>query len=391
MKAVRLSTDLEKALLQGVISGHCAIDIIKHDELSKKGKKIHEAINSLLRKGRKPPFKRRAVALAAIHIGGMAKDEADSYMASLTEHDAGSEAATILHAAHDKATLISLVNRASEQLASGDLRVGDLTSVLEARAPSAEAAQPLSASIRKRWPKSPSGLIIPSLPEISDITRGLFGVWAIAAEPGVGKTTLCTQIALDLALSYDVLYYDIDGTGQEFIVDRIRDIVGGNIKRFKRRTANLYVRNNISTLDSDLRRIKPPGLVVVDSLQTLPVGVEFAKESLDNWMRRFKDIAAKGFPVLCVSEKQRSEYGSASLKGFKGSGDIEYGVTVGIQLLASEDDKDYMQLHLVKGRHSKKKGHIADLVRDKEKVFWWKEQEPVPLGDDESKRGRRNY
>lgn len=389
MKPIKLSPDLEKALLHGVISGHCAPEIINPEELSKKGKAVHAAINALAKKGAKPPYKHRAISLSATHILGLEKEVVEAYLVGLEEHDAGKDVSTILRTARDKATLLNLVNRAGEQLASGDLRISDLSGILSSHGHTNTPIKSLSASIGKKWPKTPHGIAIPSLPDISEITRGIFGVWAIAGEPGLGKSTLCWQIALDLALSVPVIYYDLDGTGEEFLIDRTRTIFDSNMLRFKRRTKDLYIRTSIATLEEDLSRHKPPALLVVDSLQTLPVGVRFAKESLDNWIRRFKEIARQGYGVLCVSEKQRSEYGEANLNGFKGSGDIEYGVTVGLQLLAYEDDDDLMKCVLVKGRHSKKKGHIVDLERDKKKIFWFNEAEPTePEEQDRPKRQR---
>jgi hypothetical protein len=386
LPTVKLSPDLEKALIHGVITGTCSPEIIKPEELSKKGKAVYGAIEQLIRKGGKPPFRQKAVTLAAVHLCGLEKDSVESYLASAAEANAGQEASTVLLAARDKATLINLVNQAGEQLASGDLRISDLTSILNEQHRASVPLHSLSKSLGKKWPKQPRGFAIPSLPALSEATRGIFGVWAVAAEPGVGKSTLCWQIAIDVSASFPVVYYDLDGTGAEFLIDRTRSIFDGNMVRVKRRTKNLFLRTSIATLEEDMARFKPPCLFVIDSLQTLPVGIKFAKESLDNWVRRFKDMSTKGYAVLCVSEKQRSEYGEANLNGFKGSGDIEYGVTVGIQLLTYEDDENLHKCFLVKGRHSRKKGHIIDLERDSKRVFWFNEREPYIEDETPKKR-----
>jgi len=373
MKPIKLGADLEKALLKGIVEGISSPESVDPQELSKKGKVIHGAAVYLLRKGATAPFKHTAITLAANHLYASNRDEVGAYLRSLEEHSTGSEINTLLRAARDKAALVALVNQAGEQLASGDLRVSDLTSIL-ATQHSSGPVKSLAEVVGRRWPRAPRGIDIPSLPIISENSRGLFGVWAIAGEPGLGKSTLTWQIALDVSRSVPVFYYDLDGTGEEFFIERTRAIVGSDFTRFRRFTKNLFFRHNIASFEEDIARFPAPALFVIDSIQTLPASVRFAKESLDNWIRRFKETARKGYPVLTVSEKQRSEYGEANISGFKGSGDIEYGVTVGIQLLGYDDDETLVKCILVKSRHSKRKGHIIDLERDEDKTFWWKER-----------------
>lgn len=383
-RVIKLAPDLEKALVHGVITGTCSPDIINPEELSKKGKGVFDAIHKLIRKGAKPPFKRGAVALSASHLVGMSRDDVETYLTSLAEFDAGSDVATILRAARDKAALVNLVNRAGEQLASGDLRISDLVGSLNLHRENSAPVVSLSNRVGKKWPKTPHGRAIECLPLISKVTRGLFGIWVIAGEPGLGKSTLAYQIALDTnAEDFPVFYYDLDGTGESFFVDRTRDIVKNNIKVFKRVTKHIYFRPSIATLDEDLSQHPPPALLVIDSPQTLPVGVRYAKESLDNWIRRFKELSHKGYTILCISEKQRSEYGEASLGGFKGSGDIEYGGTMCAHLLGYEDDPNGpIKFVIVKNRHGSQKGHVCDLERDAGKTFWWNEQPASRDGDD---------
>lgn len=385
MKPIKLAPDLEKALLYGVITGTCSPEIINPDELSKRGKAIHGSVLQLGKHGR-PPHKWHAVMLAATHLLGVEKSDIAPYIEGLKEFDAGSDIGAILRTARNKATLINLINRAGEQLASGDLRISDLVGSIPTNS-YGESAKPFSAAVGKKWPKRPQGLSIPCFPGITEITRGLFGVWVIAGEPGLGKSTLAWQVALSMARDYPVLYYDLDGTGQEFFIDRTRDIYQDNLKLFKRRTRNIFFRHSASSLEEDLNQIKAPGVVFIDSVQTLPLGVRFAKETLDNWIRRFKEIAQKGFPVFCISEKQRAEYGQANLNGFKGSGDIEYAATVGAHLLGYEDNDDennLVKFVIVKSRHSKRKGHVFDLERDEKRTFWWVETEPYTEDDNES-------
>ena len=393
MPTIKLAPELEKALLHGIISGTCAPELIKQDELSKKGKAIYGAIDALFRKGAKAPLKRHAIALAATHLCGMEKESTNSYLSSLAAFDAGAEAGTVLRAARDKALLVNLVNRAGEQLASGDLRVSDLTGLLTERETTSAPSKSLASQLGKRWPKPPRGVAIPSLPMISEITKGILGIWVIAGEPGMGKSTLTWQIALDLqGPEYDVLYYDLDATGLPFFIDRTRSIVGSDMLKFKRRTRHIYFRPSIMTLEEDLQRHPPPALLIIDSPQTLPVGVRFAKESLDNWIRRFKELVSRGYAVLMTSEKARSQYGEASMSGFKGTGDIEYGATVGAHMLNYEDDPNGpVKFVIVKNRHGGKKGHVADLERDEAKTFWWRETLPYIEEVEEKGPGKKRW
>ena len=50
-------------------------------------------------------------------------------------------------------------------------------------------------------------------------------------------------------------------------------------------------------------------------------------------------------------------------------------------VIADKDDDDVLQFHIVKARHTKKKGYITDLARDRERTFWFEEQSP-PNGKD---------
>ena len=378
MKLIKIAPDLEKALLYGVIHGHCAPEIINVEELSKRGKAVYAAVDQLFKKGAKPPFKHRSLVLAAVHLNGVERDSIESYLGSIAEHETGQEVGAILRSARDKAVLINLVNKAGEQLASGDLRVSDLSGILTQDRHSAPLRS-VSESLGKRWSHPPKGIEIQCLPAITNITNGLMGIWVIAGEPGLGKSTLVWQIALDVSPEVPVIYYDLDGTGFEYFLDRTRQIYDNNIVRTKKRTKNIFFRSSILTLDEDLSTVRPPAVIVIDSPQTLPIGIRFSKETLDNWLRRFKELSQKGYSFLMTSEKARSQYGEATMGGFKGTGDIEYGATMGAHILGYEDDEESTQVKfiIVKNRHGKKKGHVIDLERDEKKTFWWKETAPM--------------
>jgi len=193
-------------------------------------------------------------------------------------------------------------------------------------------------------------------------------------DPGVGKSTLAFQLALEMNEHMDVLYYDLDGTGLEWFIERGRSIYGSTSK-FKNSTANVYVRSGIATLDSDLMRFKSPALLIIDSLQTLPTNLFHRRSSLDKWLIDFKAIHKRGFTVILVSEVGRNSYGEPGLDSFKETGEIEYACSFGCILTGDPEEEDEpVEFHIVKNRHSKRKGHILDLERDERKVFWFVEE-----------------
>lgn len=369
---ITLSPDLEKALLRAIAEGVCPVDVVVPEELGKKAKVIYGSIKHLLDKKAVPPLKPASILLTAANLYGAPKDLVKDYLRSFKEFETGREIRTILRTSREKAILVSLINEAGGQLASGGLRLSDLQRLLD-KDSYVEQSTPFSSDVTNTFPKPPSGINIRSLPIISAATRGVFGVWIIGGEPGAGKSTLSWQLALDIGSRLPVIYYDIDGTGRAWFRERTRSIVGGNIRLFRKLTSRLYYRENIRTLDEDLTAVKPPAMIVVDSTQTLPTSVKYQKQSLDEWIKKFKDLSQRGYVVLLISEKPRSQYGEAHISGFKGSGDLEYGGSVCIQLLEEEDDEDSIQCHIVKNRHGKGKGHIINLERDLKKIFWFKE------------------
>ena len=170
-----------------------------------------------------------------------------------------------------------------------------------------------------------------------------------------------------------VLYYDLDGTGTDWFIERGRKIYEST-KRFKKHTDKIFVRNGIATMDTDLMRIKPPALIVIDSLQTLPTNLFHRRSSLDKWLVDFKAIHKKGFTIILVSEVGRNSYGDPGLDAFKETGEIEYACSFGCILNGDPEEEDEpIEFHIVKNRHSKKKGHLLDLERDDKKVFWFNE------------------
>jgi len=380
---IRLAADLEKALLRSIAEGICQPDVVTPEELSKTARQTYESICYLLKKKASPPLRPTSILLMAQNLFGVEKEQFKAYLASFKELEAGGEVASIARAAREKALLVRLINEAGTQLAKGHLDVSSIKTLVEANHGASAGIAPLAMSVQDKFPEPPVGIAIRSLPTISKAANGLIGVWIIGGEPGLGKSTLAFQLALDAASNIPAIYYDSDGTGYEWLLDRTRCIAGSSIKTFRKLTEKLYLRETISTLEDDLsfaRKEHGEGkiLIVVDSLQSLPSSIKYKKESLDSWLNRFKQLTKKDVIVLAVSEQNRATYGEAKMSGFKGSGDIEYAGSLCMQLLQEEDSDsdDPVEVHIVKNRHGKRKGHIVDLERDPKKEFWF-EESPV--------------
>jgi len=378
---IKLAADLEKALLLSIAKGVSKPDVVEAEELSKIARQTYESICHLLKRRVQPPLKPDSILLTAQSLFGVDKEEFKTYLRTFKDLDVGSEISEIARAAREKQLLVRLINEAGQQLSKGHLDPRELARLMEANGASPSSIKALALSVQDKFPTTPTGIPVESLPIISEVANGLIGVWIVGGEPGLGKSTLAFQLALDAARYIPVIYYDLDGTGHVWLLDRVRSICLGDIKTFRKLTRQFYLRETIHSLDDDIATIRKEHdgeiLVVIDSLQTLPTSIKYKKESLDSWINRFKQLTKQNIVIIAVSEQNRANYGEARMAGFKGSGDIEYAGSLCIQLLQDDDadEQDPVHLWVVKNRHGKRKGHICDLVRNKRKVFWFDEEE----------------
>ncbi len=378
---IKLAAELEKALLLSIAQGVSQPDVVEADELSKIARQTYESICHLFKRKVRPPLKPDSILLTAQSLFGVEKEDFKDYLRSFKDLDVGEEISEIARTAREKQLLVRLINEAGQQLSKGHLDPRELARLMEANGAAPSSIQSLSLSVQDKFPTTPTGIPIESLPCLSEIANGLIGVWIVGGEPGLGKSTLAFQLGLDAAKHIPTIYYDLDGTGHVWLLDRVKSICFGDIKTFRRLTRQFYLREAIHSLDDDISALRKEHdgeiLVVIDSLQTLPTSIKYKKESLDSWINRFKQLTKQNIVVLAVSEQNRANYGEARMAGFKGSGDIEYAGSLCIQLLQEEeaDEQDPVQVHVVKNRHGKKKGHIVDLVRDRKKIFWFNEEE----------------
>lgn len=214
-----------------------------------------------------------------------------------------------------------------------------------------------------------------SLPTLDAATRGgllLRRVHVIGGEPDAGKTALLVQMLLQAAREgYAVAIYAVDEPG-EGIEDRIGQSLGlalddleANVQR-----AILWLADAVRNLPNVLlieqgeegfetiedaadallahaRRHGCKGAILgLDSLQTSacraffgPTAPRMDRERIEAMTTALKSLAKRGLGVICTSELGRAAYASkpgskptSPMAAFKGSGSIEYAMTVGIVL-----------------------------------------------------------
>lgn len=360
MKKHPLSQELEYAALYAIVKGVAETGVVEEAELSKPGRLVHRAVLSLAADGKTPPFDLTSVGLVCIEVLGTNRTEISTYIREMQTAVVGIEIKDILAKVRAKQVLVELINEAGGMLQRGILDTGLLSTVIT-RSVVGTDLKPLAESLSAGFPAPPVGVSIDSLPTLTEATGGLMGLWAISGEPGVGKTGISWQIALDVSQKMSVIYYDFEN-GELVLVDRTRQMVGGNIERARSLTERVYYRDSIRTLDADLAMVAPPALLVVDSVQKLPGSIEHRKASLDKWVHKLEYLKKRGYHVLLVSEVARAQYNQdAYIGAFKETGEIEYSADVGMQLLPGTDNM--VEVYIVKNRHRPTRGFVTLLSR----------------------------
>lgn len=368
-KQVKLSPALEKSLLAGVLSGVIGINLVNPAELSAEGRAVFRAAKDMLSKGTQAPLPPEAVLLYVTDTLGANRQAAQAYLESVYLHlRAAPGAEDTLRRVREKHALLAVIRTANEQLQQDEFAVDQFVDVLRTHTAAPEL-RPLGETFGEELPGPPPRLPIPSLPVLTErIDGGLVGITAMSGEPGTGKTCLAWQITLDVGQDIPAVYYNLDDSTAT-LLNRTGVLFNGNAARVKQATKQIYVRDDIITLETDLMRIPAPALVVVDSVQTLPTSVEFQKQGLDAWIRRFKGLRKRGYYFLLLSEIPKSKYGAPpSLGSFKATGDIEYAADLAWQLMPTAFG---VELHVVKNRHGEMKGLAANLAR--EHSWIWRE------------------
>jgi len=272
-----------------------------------------------------------------------------------------------------------LINEAGKQLDVHNPDIDAVAAIFDGYSPGtvAEPLIPAASLVENgKFPKLPRGRPLPGFKKLSKATGGLFGLWAIAGEPGIGKSTFVNQIVYHWLKEYPCLDYQYEMPVNTILAQMfIAATAAKREKHLQQRLKQLYFRSDIGALDSDLQEIKPPAMIVVDSLQSLPTSTKHELQSYKQWLLKFERLAKQGYYVVLVSEKPRASYGHVDLAGFK-SFAVEYKAWIGIQLLGDSDDRGApLELHVVKNRFRAANGHVCDLIRDTDRVFWFRESD----------------
>jgi hypothetical protein len=378
MKAVSLSKDVEACVLSAMMAGSYPLDAVKPDEMhSPEGRAVLGALKRVGKRGTSFPVSSSVIYTLATTALGADKRKTGLLVKRMQAAQSGVEIEDLVSAVRSRELLRRIVNTATLQYAEGTFDLGAVTALL-AEERSSSAMESIAGLLKDGLPGERKGWKLRSLRKIHEATGGLFGIWAVGGEPGLGKSTLAMQIALDVALQgATVLFFDLDGTGQRSLARWAGMLVGP--KKAVRLLKRVYLRESIGSLDSDLAVAGPNAVVVVDSFQTLPANLLNHRLGLDAWLGRFKAMEKrKGGPTfLLVSEKNQASFGKAGLGSFKETGEIAYAASMGALLVGdpTDDDEETNEIKfvIVKNRHRPKKGRVTWLKRDKEKVYLFKE------------------
>lgn len=352
---------------------------VRAEELSKEGKYVWQSIRRLEQNDTAAPFAPRTVFVTATDVLGGDSEHLRDYIRAVDKCGSGFEGNALLSAIKQKRTLLTIINEASEQLGSGQYNPGRIAEIATADDGSG-GLEPLVSHVSNTLPKLPEGPRIKSLPRLSEISGGVFGFWAIGGEPGVGKSTLALQIAVSIQKVMPVLYYDFE-QGQIALLSHLALALEKDVAAVKRATKQLYLRDTLKTLTSDLTKIKAPALIIVDSIQKAPTSAEFRREGIDKWLHRFEALKRRGYTVLGVSEINRGMYSESRKKGeqnkgkmgaYKESGEIEYSADFGVQLYNSAFGEGVVEVHVVKNRHRPFKNMMLGEM-ERVNAWWFKE------------------
>lgn len=360
---VPLSPDLESLVVGGLLSGTVPPQAVTPESLSHLGRYVLDSLDKL----GPPPYSLQSVLSTCVDVFGADADKLRPYLKQASLQD-GKAAVNILRALRDRTVLLDLANIIAEQLADCELRKAEITRTLDAHRDGSTLA-PLSDSVTDTPPELPTGVPLRSLPRLTQATGGMYGMWAISGDPGIGKTTLAVQIVLHTAQKMPVVYYDLEN-GEAKLLYRIGAALGDTAK-VRQATRQVYLRTQINKIDDDMASIPPPALIVVDSIQKVPVYGSEIRAGVSKWVKRLEAFKLAGYSVLLLSEKDRSSYGQATLTGYKETGSIEYSMEVGIQLVRSGDD---IEVHIVKNRDRQDKDYVCTLYQEPDRPFWFSER-----------------
>jgi hypothetical protein len=201
---------------------------------------------------------------------------------------------------------------------------------------------------------------------------GLRGIIGIRGAPGTNKSTLSLQIAHHYAKNHGpVIFYD-----RENGINRLRlrmlaqvltmsevEIIRAILKEeeipfelIKTLPFHVITKASIPELyevvKEQVKKGKRP-LLVIDSLQKLPMNMEDRRGSIDSWLiaiDEWKVEFQQDFRCLIISEKNYSNYYNPMLGGSKDSSEIEYTIEVFLDLRPHPENREIVICTVAKDR-----------------------------------------
>jgi len=167
MKPLVLSEDLEHALLHAIIEGVVDRSIVQPTEISKQGRLVLHAVQSLLDGGTRPPFHYGSLLLCCSEVHGADKQKCKDYLRQVRDAGIGVEVGEILQKVRDKQLLVELINEAGGQLQRGTLDVALIGGLLQKETrPGGNDLLSAAERMKDGFPDPPKGLQFCSLPHL---------------------------------------------------------------------------------------------------------------------------------------------------------------------------------------------------------------------------------
>lgn len=357
-----LAPVLEYAIIHALLNQDITYTDVDPKTLSQVGRVFWEGTQKL------KDWDIKGVMLYATQVAGVDNARVQEYLANVAKHATGN-AVDVHQMLRERQVLIDISNAVQNQLSTGEIDISALNTITAGgRDTKADTLESVESALVGGAPEEPAGPRLRSLPQVSAVTNGVFGLWVIGGPPGIGKSTLACQCGVDIAATgLKVLYYDAENGGR---VTLHRIVKNFGLEAARKLGKNLYIRDSLRTLNKDLAIVKPPAVIMVDSIQKITTSGDDRRVGLDKWINRFEQLKKNdGYSVILVSEVPRDKYtGDPRLDMFKETGALEYAADSAFGLV---ERGQFIAVWCVKNRHYEHKGQAALIER--KKPFWFSE------------------